>query len=364
MTKHRDDRRIAEVIAAVAPLGWAFHGKWPEAETMALLDRDPATLDDALTGMWNRDDGQRLRHVGYPLGTYGRLVSVEYQRRFQLRSLLIMEAVDCHREKRYAAATALTLAQIDGLTTDVMGSTFFRHHPAPDAPGYTDDDTLAGVDGNLPVVRKAFSAPVDVTARHGSISRHGILHGRDLTYATQTTSTKALVLLAALVERLRTPAHERARQERRRTDLEQMRLEGSDERGRLRDARCLHETYAFWADLSGDVHFHMMSGTLTEPMLRAHAQKRMRERRLHEPSFTVLDVSARRFAWRFRLPSGHYLGAAHHMVKATTPVDVVAFTWDGPTAPQSPPWVEETGWTPVPFGTPQTPNWQAPKYFE
>ncbi|MBD8102286.1 hypothetical protein [Plantibacter sp. CFBP 8775] len=328
-----------------------------------MVELDAAVLDDALTEMWNRNGAQRLRHVGYPLGRFGRLRSIEYQRRFQLRSLLVIEAVDCHREKRYAAATALTLAQIDGLTTDVMGSTFFRHEPDAGAPAYTDDDTLAGIDGNLPVVRASFSAPVDVTARHGSISRHGILHGRDLTYATQTTSTKALVLLGALVERLQAPAQERARLERRRTDIEQMKLDGVDERGRLLDARCLPETYMFRADLSTDVHSTMMSESLSEHMLIQSAHRRLKERGLHRGSFQLLDVGARRFAWSFRLPSGHYLGASHDMVKATVPVEVAEFTWDAPMAPVAAPWTDESGWTAVPFGTPQTLNWDAPKFF-
>lgn len=93
-----------------------------------------------------------------------------------------------------------------------MGSTFFHHEPDPTRSGYTDDITLAGIDGNLPVVRKTYSAPVGTTGRHGLISRHGI----DLAYATATTSTKTLVLLEALVERLARPADDKARRERRR----------------------------------------------------------------------------------------------------------------------------------------------------
>lgn len=364
MNVRANDPRISRVVDTVAPLGWAFHGGWPREEALRLLGVPTEKLDDAVTELWNDPDQTRLRNVGLKLGGYGRLRSTDFQRRFQLRSLLVLEAAATHLAGHYAAATALALAQIDGLTTDVMGSTFFHHEPDPTRPGYTDDITLAGIDGNLPVVRKAFSAPVDTTGRHGLISRHGILHGRDLTYATATTSTKTLVLLEALVERLARPADDKARRERRQSDQKAMKLTGFDDSGRLLDTRCLTDVYMFRAELSTDVHMAMMFGDTDVDLVSTRADLRLRERNLHRGSFTLLHAGPHRFAWWFRLPSGHHLGSAHDMTKTTPPVEVHEHTWDAPNPPTAPPWDDAVGWTVTPFGTPQTVNWEDPHYYE
>lgn len=300
MNVRANDPRISRVVDTVAPLGWALHGGWPREEALRLLGVPTEKLDDAVTELWNDPDQTRLRNVGLKLGGYGRLRSTDFQRRFQLRSLLVLEAAATHLAGHYAAATALALAQIDGLTTDVTRSTFFHHEPDPTRPGYTDDITLAGIDGNLPVVRKAFSAPVDTTGRHGLISRHGILHGRDLTYATATTSTKTLVLLEALVERLARPADDKARRERRQSDQKAMKLTGFDDSGRLLVASMSTARYASAASSSdqssstGTVRF---ARRITDPSLSTSRARTIATSRVGRPAPKPSVMSASEEGW-------------------------------------------------------------------
>lgn len=50
------------------------------------------------------------------------------------------------------------------------------------------------------MVRRVFSENVTESGNFGGISRHGVMHGRDLGYATRVNSTKTIVLVAALAE--------------------------------------------------------------------------------------------------------------------------------------------------------------------
>jgi cation-transporting P-type ATPase E len=100
---------------------------------------------------------------------------MEFQRRFQQRQTLINEAVDCHFEGRFAACITLVLAQIDGLTRGLVGTSFFPSRLGETDHDYTDDSTLAGIEGNLPVVRQAFSEPDPLVGRYGQA---GVPEGR------------------------------------------------------------------------------------------------------------------------------------------------------------------------------------------
>lgn len=49
-------------------------------------------------------------------------------------------------------------------------------------------------------MRDWFSASVAVGAAHGTVSRHGVMYGRELRHDSRANSTKSFVLLLAIWE--------------------------------------------------------------------------------------------------------------------------------------------------------------------
>lgn len=360
---HFDDEAKA-AAERFAPMGWAFFGKWHRAQTQRIIrlargGASASSIDDALTEVWNTEQPVLLRTIAIPLGRYGRGIDIDFQRRCQQRQTLVDVAISCHNDERYAAAIPLTLAQIDGLTRELMGTTFFRSKLAENEPDYTDDRTLAGVEGNLPTVREAFSRPVDVVGRHGLVSRHGVMHGQDLSYATKVNSTKTLVLLGALIEHLEDRARARAQKWRRDRDIARSKLMGVDEDGRLLDSRGLEEMYMFRVELhSWAESEHSPGETPTVRTLTSKAERLLNHAGLHVRWFSVLELGRERLAWTFRVPSGHHMGAAAQWADPrSAPWTADQWTWDGPEPPSAGPWTELSGWTPW-LGSPVTPNWR------
>ncbi|MBT2473644.1 hypothetical protein J7E68_03395 [Microbacterium sp. ISL-103] len=317
-----------------------------------------ADVDEAVTEVWNTKQTALLRNVATPLGRFGRGIDLECQRRCQKRQMLVSEAVECHEAGRYAAAMTLALSQVDGITREVVGKTFFQANPDATEPGYTDDKTLAGVEGNLPVVRKAFSAPVDRVGRYSSVSRHGIIHGMDLTFATKVNSTKTLVLVGALAEHLESRASARAKRWRRDRDVRRSTLTGFDDNGRLRDDRHLEELYLFRAEFESRMFHAILSphGPTATSLLEV-ARDKLPQQSLWRARFSLLTVERDGVAWTYRTPRGHWMGSALRIRDcATFPIEQEHWTWDAAGPPLAAPWSRPDGWTAT-DGDPRTPNW-------
>lgn len=370
MTDLRGLRPHAERVArALAPLGWAFYGHWHATETARILAMVEAgarhsDVDDEIAEVWNTQQTALLRHVATPLGRFGRGIDLEFQRRCQQRQTLVSEAVACHEDGKYAAAMTLALTQVDGITREVVGTTFFRENPSATEADYTDDHTLAGIDGNLPRVRKSFSARVDKVGRYGSVSRHGIIHGMDISFATKVNSTKTLVLIGALVEHLEGRASERARRWRSARDRDKSKLQGVDEVGRLLDDRHLEELYMFRAEFETDVfHALLSAGGPNDISLLHRARTRLEERVLSRRRFTLTHVGRDGVVWIYQSPAGRWLGSAMRIPdRVARPVSEERWTWDSDEEPGSVPWEASAGWTPT-SGDPQTPNWRFDGFF-
>jgi hypothetical protein len=117
--------------------------------------------------------------------------------------MLIHEAVDNHREGRYASAVAIALTQIDGVVADFSdeGHVFFSRHRNTGEPraNLTDDETLAGHPAALAALVRLMTQRCDTTEIDGRLLRHGILHGRELAYGTRRNSTQILATLLAVI---------------------------------------------------------------------------------------------------------------------------------------------------------------------
>jgi hypothetical protein len=234
----------ARSLLLFAPRGWAPCGLTPQSmldKALEVYDRT-GSIEDSETVLvegWNESPlslrfcETRLRGLGMADEELGRLC--------RARADLVEKALTHHQSGAYEASVPIVLAQIDGLVRDTTEGAHGFFSGLGDRSHLRDSTTLPGVDEGLDALQKYFGARQDVSSSTGGASRHGILHGRELGYDTKMNSTKALVLLLAVIEWAAPRAKEIA--ERRRTERE-AKWAGSeevDERGRRMDRRGFSE---------------------------------------------------------------------------------------------------------------------------
>lgn len=246
---HRDAREAAvasvKAAGAFARFGWAVSARAPHrhayVEAVRLWEdtRDPAAVDECLTRWWN--DGRT-----YLRGTFGPMLPLagRHEPTLELlfaRDRLLKKALDHHERGEYEASVLLVLTQIDGLVLDFTDPPFgFFYQPRDEE--FEDDATVAGMPVVLRAVWRAVIRVANRTSMSDAFERAPIIHGRHLGFGTQTNSTKAFALLAAVIEWLKPKAHEMT--ERWQAEHE-ARYAGSDERyenGRRLDRRGFMET--------------------------------------------------------------------------------------------------------------------------
>lgn len=353
------EKLLTPIVGVLAPLGWATHGRWHKDEMVHIVElankgAPPDEIDDMVTELWHTKSKVFLKNVAAPLRLYGQQISHDFQRQNFQRANLVDQALECHFAGYYAAATLLTYAQIDGLTRDVTGASFFS---GSSNDKYLDDKTLAGIAGNLPVVREFFVEPIDTTDFHTKLSRHGAAHGRDLSFGTRTNSTKALVLFGALVEYLEDRAQREAQRRQRQNESTVKGLTGVDGTGRLIDDRQLDAIYFFWADLNAYIHGDVVAGNASFDRWPDKAHSLMGQRRMSRKYFVWGGGDHASYWWHYKTPSGHYMGAAAKLYSEGLPIDWREWLWDAAEAPTGPPWGRsENGWRRF-NGSDATPNW-------
>lgn len=117
---------------------------------------------------------------------------------FGVRKHLLLAAVEDHREERYHASVPVALAQLDGVAHDLTSHSFFV------CPEKADHlvlrDSISGHPSGLATLAGTMSQgrwKTSVSELHAPY-RHGIMHGRDLGYANEKVSAKALTALLVL----------------------------------------------------------------------------------------------------------------------------------------------------------------------
>lgn len=116
---------------------------------------------------------------------------------FESRRHLLEEALQDHLDGRYHASVPVVLAQIDGIVYDLVNNSFYKRGTASKLHAA---DSLAGHPEGLAALAKEMGARRPKTTKEITELpyRNGILHGRDLGYATPMNSTKAFASLLAL----------------------------------------------------------------------------------------------------------------------------------------------------------------------
>lgn len=174
--------------------GWiAFDSIHADAMRAAVEFGEAGDLDAGEAALIEAYNDERMRYL---------VLTLSWLAAFRPRQRLIDLALEDHCAGRYHASVPVVLAQIDGLVMDVaQGKGFFdsrdknlKHlHVADSVAGHPEG--LAALAGEMSKSRPKTSDSVLALPY-----RHGILHGRDLGYATRAISTKAFCALAALGE--------------------------------------------------------------------------------------------------------------------------------------------------------------------
>jgi hypothetical protein len=229
---------MALAIPLFAPLGWAPSSRAPVdlyEEALGVYHRTGSRheAEQHLLDGWNQPD--RLLHALMPLQGVGvghqelREISAERWR-------LVEKALKHHVNGDYEASVPIVLAQVDGISLDLTDpqASFFKKGKGSH---FTDTRTIAGMPGGLEHLRHLFSEDMSQSGATGKLSRNGILHGRELGYDTRINSTKALVLLLAVMEWAQAKAHDLVQRSQREHEQRYAGSDETDESGRRRDRR-------------------------------------------------------------------------------------------------------------------------------
>lgn len=227
---------MARSIAVFTPLGWAPTKVAPVPvyeEALAIYDRTNSTdaAEQVLVDGWNADGSLALKLRR--LLNYGR-GDEDWTHIFRERYTLVQKALKHHCNGAYEASVPIVLAQADGMILELTGKQLY----VTGKPKHlVDSETLAGLPEGLRLLAPLLAENQDKTTASGALRRHGILHGRELGYATLINSTKCFVLLLAVMDWAETPVQRLV--ETRRTERETT-YSGSTERddqGRWLDRR-------------------------------------------------------------------------------------------------------------------------------
>jgi hypothetical protein len=241
---------LESAATTLAALGWIpFEYSPQEAYMEAARLVEAGKIDEAeevIVGRWNENDAISLRLSVHRVRCLYRVATAEYHDPDEpdighARAVLINEAIENHRDGRFASAISIALAQIDGIVCDFSAEAqpFFNRDRKTGAPRATivDADTLAGHPEALAALHRLLTQKCPTTEMSGRLLRHGIMHGRELGFGNLRNSTQALAILLTVI----TWAHPIAQ---RRLDAaaaeRERRWAGSTERdahGRLMDRR-------------------------------------------------------------------------------------------------------------------------------
>lgn len=361
-----DDRRrlveqAAAVMDALVPLGWAVP-QYIAAETLlaavtAVAEKDEAKADRLLCQALS--DGFSLNRAIAQVGSMGS-ADKDYAALFAQRRRLLLKAKDHHEAGAYEAAIPIVLAQIEGITADVTGGKMFFSRDDRRMADVVDESILSAVPGHLAALRDYYSRSGHVTRASGSLSRHEILHGRELTYDTEVNSLKVFMLLEAVIHWAKPRADaegERFREARWQANA------GSDEHdddGRRVDDREFSATRQalrwIWVCHAG---WYRRRGRFREDMLdiALGGTDAQRLPTPHGVEMRVADDGQSFWAWR-RTVSGWYLGIGADIAgKLGQPdAEIAEWLWDAADAPATAPAVGIPRWSSMWDDTPA--NWR------
>lgn len=226
---------LSRAARLLNPLGWCVTATTSPPDEYAraadlVAGGDVKAAEALLVDTWNQPE--RLRTTTARIKT---LYAADDERRVH-RWRHLDQALRCHEAGLYAGSVCLVLSLLEGVVRDVTENARTPYRRG-EAHLLTDEITLAGHPGGLPVLVRLLGAKQDETAATGELRRNGVLHGRELAYDTRENSTKALVALAAFVEWAQPLAAARMRAEQEERAARYAGSDGVDEDGKRLDRR-------------------------------------------------------------------------------------------------------------------------------
>jgi hypothetical protein len=240
-------RRSVEGIAGahvvLVPRGWAPARM--ESETVFRAVEIAASgrgdeADELLAGQWQGEGAWRLKRVCQRVGVMG-AGDAELSRLFMERARLLGLAMDHHLAGRYDASIPLLQAQLEGIAIDVTGGKKFFTKGRAKAD-LVDPSQLVSIAAGLAALQVTFGQDIKETQTGGSLSRHGVAHGRELAYDTRVNSAKTWSVVDALVEWALPRARELVDARRAERQARNSGSQARDERGRRVDDREVVQT--------------------------------------------------------------------------------------------------------------------------
>lgn len=188
-------------VAVLVPRGWAVMQMdiaAVSAAVAAVHEGRPEEADDLLAGQWDGDGEWRIKRVAQRVRSMA-AADKDLNSLFHERARLLDRAAEHHLAGRYDASVPLLLAHIEGIVIDVTeGKKYFTKRQSQKADVVNPRD-LAGIEACMAALQGVYSEDVPETQAEGSLSRHGILHGRELAYDTRVNSAKTWSVMDAVV---------------------------------------------------------------------------------------------------------------------------------------------------------------------
>ncbi|WHP61155.1 hypothetical protein QMY03_09730 [Arthrobacter sp. KFRI-F3372] len=264
-------------LRVLVPRGWApFHMDSKAVDQAVHMVRagrgDDA--DELLADQWEGEGSWRTKQVFSRVSVIGAGEEQhEYHALFRERARLIAKAKEHHEARRYEASIPLIQNQMEGIVMDVAASKKLFTQSAKYKADLVDPLQLVGVEACLATLQKILGEGVSRTQTAGSLSRHGVAHGRELAYDTRVNSAKYWSVLHALVQWAGPLAQQQTVRLRREREAAAAGSEGTDENGRRLDNREFRETKAMlrklltsaigWLASTGHLRRDLIGGVYT-----------------------------------------------------------------------------------------------------
>ncbi|GAB3823067.1 hypothetical protein GCM10028820_34590 [Tessaracoccus terricola] len=192
---------IEAAMVTLVPRGWAImvmHSESIERAVRLVNAGRGAEADAQLANQWEAEGSWRTKQTCDRVRVMGAL-DPDLQPLFENRARLLWLAKQHHEAGRYDASIPLLQAQLEGIVMDVTGGKKFFTRGTEKAD-LVDPTKLMSIEAGLAALQATYGAGVKQTQMEGSLSRHGVAHGRELAYDTRVNSAKTWSVMHALAE--------------------------------------------------------------------------------------------------------------------------------------------------------------------
>lgn len=308
---------MEDAVKLLVPRGWAPLKMDSAAVKQAISlikTGNELEADNLLADQWDGNGAWRTKAVHVRVSALGAGERQDhYHQIFKNRARLIEKARQHHEAGNYEASIPLIQAQMEGIVMDVAGGKKFYTKSTSKAD-LVNPNQLVGIEACLATLQAVYGQNVPETQSLGSLSRHGIAHGRELAYDTRVNSAKNWSVLDALVDWARPMAAREALRLREETEQANAGIEGSDDFGRRIDDREFRQTKAIlrkllvaaegWHRQNGKFPADLIGGIYTERDFTDHGLSAD-----HRTKMQVSSDGIYTWFWRETI-SGWILGAA------------------------------------------------------